>query len=156
VYGDLFFTPGVYDKLRANPQAMQAALDAARSMPGIARVFSADELMGARDTLGDSIERESEASYFPGRSGDFIVIARPYYQFAASASRRSGTTHGSPYGYDRRVPLFLFGGGIRKAQYLTPVEPIDIAPTLAFLCGITLPAADGRILNEALNRNNRN
>jgi predicted AlkP superfamily pyrophosphatase or phosphodiesterase len=155
-YGDLFFAPGVYDKLRANPQAMQAALDAARSMPGIARVFNADELTGARDTLGDSVERESEASYFPGRSGDFIVIARPYYQFATSASRRSGTTHGSPYGYDRRVPLFLFGGGIRKAQYLAPAEPIDIAPTLAFLCGITLPAADGRILNEALSQNNRN
>ena len=28
--------------------------------------------------------------------------------------------------------------------------PVDIAPTLAFLMGITLPAADGRVLNEAL------
>ncbi|HEX7486991.1 MAG TPA: hypothetical protein VF332_12615, partial [Vicinamibacterales bacterium] len=62
----------------------------------------------------------------------------------------TGTTHGSPYWYDRRVPVFLMGAGIRKGQYLEPMGPMDIAPTLAFLCGITLPAADGRILNEAL------
>ncbi len=150
VYEDLFFAPGVYEKLRANPQAMQAALEAARSMPGIARVFSADDLANTHGTAGDDIERAASGSFFPGRSGDFIVIPRPYYQFVASRSRTSGTTHGSPYWYDRRVPLFLFGQGIRGGHYLTVAEPIDIAPTLAFLCGITLPAADGRILNEAL------
>jgi predicted AlkP superfamily pyrophosphatase or phosphodiesterase len=155
-YEDLFFAPGVYDKLRANAQAMHAALDAARSMPGVGRVFSAEELARSRDTLGDDVEREAEASFFPGRSGDFIVIPRPYFQFASSTSRRSGTTHGSPYWYDRRVPLFLLGQGIRKGQYLTPAEPIDIAPTLAFLCGITLPEADGRILNDALSQDRRN
>ncbi len=150
VYEDLFFAPGVYEKLRGNPQAMQAALDAARSMPGIARVFTADQLASSRGAAGDEIERETAASFFPGRSGDLIVIPRPYYQFAWSASRRSGTTHGSPYWYDRRVPIFLLGQGIRRGYYLTAAEPIDIAPTLAFLCEITLPASDGRVLNEAL------
>lgn len=154
VYADLFFAPGVYEKLRENPTAMHAALDAARSMPGIARVFSTDELAGLRGTPADKVEREAAASFFPGRSGDFIVIPRPYFQFAASASRRGGTTHGSPYWYDRRVPLFLLGPGIRRGQYLEAVEPIDIAPTLAYLCGITLPASDGRILTEALRNRN--
>jgi hypothetical protein len=28
--------------------------------------------------------------------------------------------------------------------------PLDLAPTLAFLAGVTLPRAEGRILNEAL------
>ena len=155
-YEDLFFEPGVYQKLQASPAAMRAAVDAARSMPGVARVFTADELTGSRGTAGGEVERETAASFFPGRSGDLIVIPRPYYQFASTASRRSGTTHGSPYWYDRRVPIFLFGHAIRKGQYLTTAEPIDIAPTLAFLCGMTLPAADGRVLSEALAGGGRN
>lgn len=149
-YEDWFFERGVYDKLRANPEAMRAALEAARSMPGIARVFSADELMDAHGMSDDLLERAVLANFFPSRSGDFIIVPRPYHQFASSAARTSGTTHGSPYWYDRRVPVFLMGQGIKKGQYLAPVTPLDIAPTLAFLCGITLPAADGRILNEVL------
>jgi predicted AlkP superfamily pyrophosphatase or phosphodiesterase len=149
-YEDLFFGRGVYDKLRANPDAMRAALEAARSMPGIARVFSADELASAHGTSDDEIENAALGNFFPARSGDFIVIARPYFQFASSAATNTGTTHGSPYWYDRHVPVFLMGPGIEKGQYLTPASPMDIAPTLAFLCGITLPAPDGRILHEAL------
>jgi len=30
------------------------------------------------------------------------------------------------------------------------VTPADIAPTLAFLCGVTLARVDGRVLTEAL------
>ncbi len=48
------------------------------------------------------------------------------------------------------MPIFLLGQGIKRGQYLGDAAPIDIAPTLAFLMGITLPAADGRVLNEAL------
>jgi hypothetical protein len=46
----------------------------------------------------------------------------------------------------------LFGKGIRAGTYSTRVSPADVAPTLAFLCGITLPAADGRALTEAISR----
>jgi hypothetical protein len=55
-----------------------------------------------------------------------------------------------PYAYDQHVPLALFGAGITKGQSLRPVTPADIAPTLAFLCGITLPRPDGDLLVEAL------
>jgi len=149
-YTDLFFDRGIYDKMRANPDAMRAALDAARSTPGVGRVFSADELASAHGMSGDDIENSALVNFYPSRSGDFVIILQPYYQLALGPNTRTGTTHGSPYWYDRRVPVFLLGQGIRKGQYLTPIAPLDIAPTFAFLCGITLPAADGRILNEAL------
>jgi predicted AlkP superfamily pyrophosphatase or phosphodiesterase len=152
IYNELFFEPGVYDRLRTNPDAMRAALEAARSMPGIMRVFSNDQLASAHGTPLDELERLTLASFHPARSGDFIVIPQPYYQFTSDPSRHSGTTHGSPYGYDRRVPLILFGKGIKGGTYATTAAPTDIAPTLAYLCGITLPAADGRVLNEALVR----
>jgi predicted AlkP superfamily pyrophosphatase or phosphodiesterase len=150
IYNELYFERGVYDKMRANPEAMRAALEAARSMPGVARVFSADELADAHGTSNDDVEAAALVNFFPSRSGDFSVIPRPYYQFSMSGTTRSGTTHGSPYWYDRRVPIFLLGQGIKRGQYLGEATPIDIAPTLAFLMGMILPAADGRVLNEAL------
>ncbi len=149
-YNELYFDKGVYDKMRANPEAMRAALDAARATPGVARVFSADDLAAAHATSDDPIEAAALANFFPSRSGDFSVFLRPYYQFTSSGTTRGGTTHGSPYWYDRRVPIFLMGQGIKRGQYLGDAAPIDVAPTLAFLLGITLPAADGRVLNEAL------
>ncbi|HEY3383891.1 MAG TPA: alkaline phosphatase family protein [Vicinamibacterales bacterium] len=147
VYNDLYFEPGVFERLQANPAAMRAAMDAVRSMPGVARVFRSDELDHPFASAEDRIERAALATFLPGRSGDFIIVPQPYWIVGAGSK---GTTHGTPYGYDLRVPLFLLGKGIRKGQFLTPAAPVDIAPTLAFLCGITLPAADGRVLGEAL------
>ena len=78
------------------------------------------------------------------------MFLRPYYQFTSSGNTRAGSTHGSPYWYDCRVPIFLLGQGIRRGENRGAAAPIDVAPTLAFLMGITMPAADGRVLNEAL------
>jgi predicted AlkP superfamily pyrophosphatase or phosphodiesterase len=83
--------------------------------------------------------------YYPDRSGDFAVVLKPYWMLQAD-----GTTHGTGYGYDTHVPLLLMGSGIAKGEYLAPASPTDIAPTLAFLAGITLPRAQGRALTEAL------
>ena len=72
-------------------------------------------------------------------------MLRPYWLVQTGA-----TTHGTSYGFDTRVPLFLMGKGIVAGEYLTPVTPADVAPTLAFLAGVTLPGAQGRVLAEAL------
>ena len=58
--------------------------------------------------------------------------------------------HGSGFGYDTRVPLILMGETITPGEYLEPVSPLDIAPTLAFMVGVVLPQAQGRVLTEAL------
>jgi phosphopentomutase len=64
----------------------------------------------------------------------------------------TGTTHGTPHDYDRRVPVILFGAGIRRGSYSSAATPADIAPTLAMMTGVTLPRANGRALTEALSR----
>lgn len=61
-------------------------------------------------------------------------------------------THGSGYQYDTHVPVLLFGKGIAAGEYLEMAAPTDVAPTLAFLAGVTLPRASGRVLTEALSR----
>jgi predicted AlkP superfamily pyrophosphatase or phosphodiesterase len=58
-----------------------------------------------------------------------------------------GTGHGSPYHYDRHVPLVLFGPGVPNGSSADPVRTVDIAPTLAALAGIPVPSdLDGVLL----------
>lgn len=142
---EFYFAPGVYDRLRAQPAAMQAALEAIQTTPGVLRVFRGEDLLDG--TSPDPLTREVAASYYPGRSGDLVVIPKPYWYTWVR-----GADHGTGYDYDTRVPLVLMGQGIRAGRYLTPADPADIAPTLATLAGIVLPRPDGRVLTEALER----
>ncbi len=53
--------------------------------------------------------------------------------------------HGSPYDYDRRVPLILLGAGIPADCSNQRVRSVDVAPTLAWLAGVPVPSdVDGR------------
>jgi predicted AlkP superfamily pyrophosphatase or phosphodiesterase len=149
-YSDLYFNPGDWAKIADNPGALRAVTAAILATPGIARVFRGDQLGDVGASAEDRLERAALWNYFPGRSGDLIIVPRQYWLPTSDPKTSGGTGHGSPYSYDQRVPLFLFGQGIKAGQYLNDAGPVDIAPTLAFLCGITLPAADGRVLNEAL------
>jgi len=62
-----------------------------------------------------------------------------------------GTTHFSPWSYDRHVPLALYGAPFAPGEYHGRVAPVDLAATLASLAGINQPsAAVGRVLTEAI------
>jgi len=57
------------------------------------------------------------------------------------------TNHGSPYPYDRRVPLIFMGPGITPAASAGRGRTVDVAPTLAALLGVPAPPdLDGRPL----------
>jgi arylsulfatase A-like enzyme len=59
----------------------------------------------------------------------------------------SGTTHGTPYWYDRHVPLIFWGPGIEAGRIREGVATVDIAPTLAKRLGVAPPSdLDGRPL----------
>ena len=151
---DIYFADGVYDQLKQNPAAMEAALAAARKVAGVAAVFRADDL-GRDDLTLSTIRTAFELSYFAGRSGDLFVLQKPYWLTTASAEgtgRHTGTGHGSPYNYDQQVPIFLMGFGIRPGEYFDEVTPADIAPTLGVLTGTTLATRDGHPLKEALRK----
>ncbi len=152
MYPDLYFMPGDYAKLQANPVAMRAVRDAISAVPGVWRVYRSEELLDAKGT-SDLALRAAALSYFPRRSGDIIVVPKPYWILvndAKSVPAGSATTHGTLHGYDQHVPVILLGRGIKSGEYLGAASPADIAPTLAVLCGITMAHADGRVLTEAL------
>jgi predicted AlkP superfamily pyrophosphatase or phosphodiesterase len=156
---DLYFSAGIYDKLKTDPAAMKAVLDAIRTVPGVADVYRAEELVD-RPATNSPIRSAEAASFFAGRSGDLLIVPKPYWlasSTAADKKRDYGTGHGTPYYYDQRVPIIFWGWGIQRGEYFGAVTPADIAPTLASLCGITLATRDGRVLSEALlKKNTRN
>ena len=140
IYNDVYFNDGVYLRLTENAKAMDAVVSAIRKIEGVWRVYRKEEL-----TAADPFTRPSALSHYEGRSGDLKVLARAYWIYSTST-----TTHGTGHGYDTRVPVLLYGQGIKAGEYLQPAAPIDLAPTLAFLSSITLPDAMGRVLTEAL------
>jgi len=140
-------TPGVFERLRATPGACASITAAIRSVRGVAAAYTADELTSAAET-NDAGLRAWRLSYVAGRSGDFALTPKPNWIVQSTP----GSTHGSPNGYDQRVPLVLAGWGIRPGRYLASSSPADLAPTLAALVGIQMPRAQGRVLTEAIAR----
>ena len=123
---------------------MRAVVQAIESTPGVWRAIDSDDITNVH--LGiDQLALTALYSYAPGRSGDMLIVPRPYFLNSTSAA-----THGTGYRYDARVPLVLAGAGIQPGEHAVPSTPADIAPTLAYLTGITMPRTDGRVLREAL------
>jgi predicted AlkP superfamily pyrophosphatase or phosphodiesterase len=150
---NVYFTPDTYAKVKSDAHALQAAIEAVQGTPGVAHVYQAEELED-RPATRDLFRTAEGAGFFKGRSGDLIIVPKAYWIWDYSApgkpGRGGGTSHGTPYYYDQRVPVILMGAGIRHGKFYERATPADIAPTLATLCGITLATQDGRTLREAL------
>jgi predicted AlkP superfamily pyrophosphatase or phosphodiesterase len=144
---DVYFEPGVMERLRTRPAVVAALREALRAVPGVQTAYTRDEIESAHDT-SDALLRRLAYGHDPDRSGDLVVVPKPYWLIGGS----TGSSHGTGYDYDARVPLLLMGRGIARGQYASEASPADVAPTLAFLAGITLPRVDGRVLHEGLTK----
>ena len=56
------------------------------------------------------------------------------------------TGHGTPYAYDRRVPM-IFWGPWKAGERPEPVRTVDLAPTLARELGLKPGPVDGKALD---------
>ena len=109
------------------------------------RVYDRDQL--ANGIAGDFIARAFVNGFFPRDGADLLVAYEPY----AVPGSGHGTTHFSPYDYDKHVPVLFMGPGIRAGRYHGNVSPIDIAPTLATMLSIETPSgSSGRVLTEMM------
>ena len=158
---DLFRPTVEPNELYLNEAAVQASkLDRAavlkaaqvwlRARPEVADAFTAEELL-ATDPAATGSPRDSSLrvllrrSFLPERSGDILVAVKPFVVFGAPPQQYI-TGHGTPYAYDRRVPLIFWGpwkGGERRE----PVRTVDLAPTLAHELGLKAGSVDGRALD---------
>ncbi len=141
---NVYLTPGTLERILATPGARAAVTHNLKKLAGPGLVYWADELSSTAATT-DPVLQLSRHSFVPGRSGDLLVMAEPYW-----LAQATGTTHGTPYGYDRRVPVLFAGAGITPGRYMVPASPADIAPTLAEIVGLTLGRVDGKVLTAVV------
>jgi len=91
---------------------------------------------------GDSLASLFRHSFVPDRPGGLLSpygVEMWWSENTLAWTFPRGSTHGSPFYYDRWVPLILMGPGIRAGEEGRPVMPLSLAPTLADLAGIPFP-----------------
>jgi len=123
------------------------------AMPQVAAVVTRSELAitppATKPVELWTLAERARASFNPQRSGDFVILLKPRVTPIPVPTPGYAATHGSPYDYDRRVPILFWRKGLTGFEQPNSVETIDIAPTLVALIGLDVPAGemDGRCLD---------
>ena len=150
-----FFRPYLYldeDKIAA------AKLDLATVELAIANAVTAIEginlAVSSRNFTryeGNSLIQQVQSNKHISRSGDIYVIQDPYWFLLEEGL--IAVMHGSPWRYDTHVPVIFSGPGIDAQHVDRTVHPVDVAPTIALLLGMSPPAStQGTPLDEVVNR----
>src|SRR5690606_26320503 len=101
-------------------------------VPHVHRAWIIEDL----DEDGDPLERMLHRNAAPGRSGDVAVVLEQYVAPRSTHRGDGGSEHGSPWEYDRHVPILLWGHGVAAGEVKTEVAVIDLARTLADRWGL--------------------
>ena len=156
LYGDGAFGDMYVDRTLTKAQQARVLAEALRSYrahPQVEAVFTQEQLRAAPAPSGPpdtwSLLTRAKASFDPERSGDFVVLLKPRVTPIAKPGEGYVSTHGSPWDYDRRVPILFWRKGMTPFEQSLAVETADILPTLAALIGLPLTAGsiDGRCLD---------
>jgi len=121
--------------------------------PQVEAVFTAAELAATPMPAGSpetwSLIQRARASFYAPRSGDFVVLLHRGIMALPTPGPGYVATHGSPWDYDRRVPILFWRKGMAGFEQPSPVETVDIAPTLSAWINLPAPqgAYDGRCLD---------
>jgi predicted AlkP superfamily pyrophosphatase or phosphodiesterase len=112
----------------------------------VADVMTLEELVDGEPA--DSFVALYRRSYYPGRlAGGLPRYGLVVRTIEGAHGDSDMTTHGSPYHYDRHVPLIFLGPGIVPGSSEEAARTVDMAPTLAELAGVPYPdELDGRPL----------
>jgi alkaline phosphatase len=149
-FGDIYLARDIPDTIRS--RVLESAKARYLAQPQVAAVFTAAELRRLPAPSGPvdewSLAERFRANFDPERSGDLLVASKPHVTPIIDVSTYVAT-HGSPWNYDRRVPIIFYQPGLSGFEQALPVETVDILPTLAALIQLPIPAAeiDGRCLD---------
>ncbi|MBC7986103.1 MAG: alkaline phosphatase family protein, partial [Sphingomonadaceae bacterium] len=149
-FGDVYVAPAVPAERR--DEVLRTAIERFRAHRQVFAVYTRDEILAAPMPTRPPehwtpIERV-RASFHPDRSGDFVVLLEPRVT-PIPTTASAVATHGSPWDYDRRVPIVFWQPGRAGFEQPLGVATADIMPTLAALIGLDISARelDGRCLD---------
>ena len=150
-FGDYYVSLDLPEQQRQRVKDSAMALIASHAQ--VEAVIDRDDLAGVTVPNGSpeswTLAQRVKASFHPDRSGDFVVLLKKAVTPIATTARGYVATHGSPWDYDRRVPILFWREGIRQFEQPLSVMTVDIAPTLGALIGVEIPAeeTDGKCLD---------
>ena len=100
----------------------------------VARVWTGLELekASAKEFSASAYYPMYKNSFYYSRSPDLII----QYKEDFLPSPKGGTNHGSPYAYDRQVPLIIKSEELKAGVRDRQVDIVDLAPSLASLLGV--------------------
>ena len=108
---------------------------------GIEKIYTKDEVLNSSGD--DKVINRIKNMIHPQLSPDAFGVLSPGYLFRSPY----GTSHGTPYDYDTKVPLVFSKKGRQKKKINFKTKTVDIAPTIANLIGISIvDDIDGKIL----------
>ena len=148
--GDIYFDRAL--KSADLGRARTAALAAYRAHPQVEAVFTSEQL--ARTALPTTapdrwtLAERARASFDRARSGDLVVLLKRHITPIAVPGKGYVATHGSPWDYDRGVPIIFWRPGSVPNVRQEAIETIDIMPTLAAM--ISLPIDQAKIDGKCL------
>lgn len=112
--------------------------------PGIAHIVSRHDIEFG--TANAPVLLAIRRSYYTPRSGDYFIGLKENYLWS-DEGETTGTSHGSFYDYDTRVPLILSSSVTSRGTAAAPVGIADLAPTIARCLDLQLPGErDGKAL----------
>jgi predicted AlkP superfamily pyrophosphatase or phosphodiesterase len=141
--------PTAYRRLfPAPPTVVQPSQQRLPTSPHVQYTFTRLQ-MAAGQLPPTEFGRMIAHSYAEHGNWDVMMVLDAYQ--LAGTGQFAGTTHFSPWSYDRHVPLAFYGAPFIPGEYHGQVAPVDLAVTFASLAGVNRPsAAVGRVLSEAL------
>ena len=148
--GDVWIDPKLSPADRA--RVLAEAVKIAKAHPQVQDVFTAEQIAATPMPTSPPdkwtfLER-ARASYYPARSGAFVVVLKKFVTPIPDPTKGYVATHGSFWDYDRRVPILFWRKGMAHAEVKRAIETVDIAPTLAAWAG--LPVVDGQVDGKCL------
>ena len=134
----------VYAKKLSIAQVQNEAATFTMQFRGIANAVTATALQGG--AMSNSSSRLMQNSFYPRRSGDILYALHPGCNELNSDKVAQS---GSPYNYDRHIPLIFYGCNIPCGKVDRQVSTTAIAVTISSLLGISRPdCADGDVIYE--------
>lgn len=138
------------DPLRT--QVADAAVEMLRALPDVGFAETRDRLLAEPEPdsrqpeMMTVRERMRLSTVDADRSPDILLT---FAQNVSLGGRVGGTLagHGTPWEYDRRVPIIFWWPGAQGEERFQPIRTIDIAPTLAHVMGLAAPQVEGRCID---------
>ena len=131
-FGDIYLDRALKPADRA--RALDAAVATYRAHPQVEAVYTSDQLR--RIAFADRFARQMEPDRARPRLVRSRALGRLHRPVEAATSRPIPdtrcyvATHGSPWDYDRRVPILFWRPAMAAAARDEAVETVDIMPTL--------------------------